>query len=80
MWDRKRTGMFINGYREGRTRPLTFGLLAITLSIMGVCIWLKDGMGIVWAPLVGGLVVAVVAYAASTIWQGIYRRELAAMP
>jgi hypothetical protein len=29
-----------------------------------------------WAPLVGGVVVAVVAYFASSIWQRIYLRDL----
>src|ERR1700761_2464211 len=31
--DRRRTGMFINGSRAGRTRPLTFLLLAIVLAL-----------------------------------------------
>jgi len=76
MWDRRRTGMFINGYRAGPTRPITFALLAFTLSTLALCDWLKLGQGVGWAPLVGGVVVAVVGYFASSIWQSIYLRDL----
>jgi hypothetical protein len=80
LWDRKRTGMFINGYREGRTRPLTFSLLAIALGLGALGVWLKLSYGIVWAPVVCGIVVGVVAYFMSAAWQNIYRRELRDMP
>ncbi|HXQ16735.1 MAG TPA: hypothetical protein VN814_19140 [Caulobacteraceae bacterium] len=76
MWDRRRTGMFINGYRAGPTRPLTFSLLAFTLATLALCDWLMFGRGVGWAPLVGGAVVAVVGYYASSIWQRIYLRDL----
>jgi hypothetical protein len=75
-WDRRRTGMFINGYRAGPTRPVTLGLLAFALAALAVCDWLKLSHGVAWAPLAGGAVVAVVAYFASTIWQRIYLRDL----
>ena len=45
MWDRRRTGMFINGYRAGPTRPLTLSLLAFTLSTLALCDWLKFERG-----------------------------------
>ena len=80
MWDRRRTGMFINGYRAGPTRPVTFGLLAFTLATMGLCDWLMFFRGVAWAPFVGGAVVALVAYFASSIWQRIYLRDLRAAP
>jgi len=76
MWDRRRTGMFINGYRAGPTRPVTFGLLAFTLATLALCDWLMFSYDLRWAPLVGGVVVAVVAYFASSIWQRIYLRDL----
>ena len=80
MWDRRRTGMFINGYRAGPTRPVTFALLAFTLATMGLCDWLMFFRAVAWAPFVGGAVVAVVAYFASSIWQRIYLRDLRAAP
>ena len=76
LWDRRRTGMFINGYRAGRTRPLTFALLAITLALGALGVWLKEERGVVWAPIPCGIAVAIVAYGMSALWQNIYRREL----
>jgi hypothetical protein len=80
VWDRKRTGMFINGYRAGRTRPMTFSLLAMALSLGALGVWLKMSYGIVWAPVLCGVVVGVAAYFMSAAWQNIYRRELRDMP
>lgn len=80
IWDRRRTGMFINGYRAGRTRPLTFSLLAVALSLLALGIWLKVDRGLFWAPIACGAVVAVVSYFASAFWQRIYRRELQETP
>jgi len=79
-WDRKRTGMFINGYRSGRTRPLTFALLAVALTLGALGVWLKESYGVVWAPVVSGIVVGVFAYFMSAAWQTIYRRELRDLP
>ena len=75
-WDRRRTGMFINGYRAGPTRPITFSLLAFTLATLALCDWLKFERGIDWAPLVGGAVVTPVAYFTSSVWTRIYLRDL----
>lgn len=79
-WDRRRTGMFINGYRAGRTLYVTLAILLFALSTLVLTLWLKEARGLVWAPLAGGLVVAMVAYPASTIWQRIYLRELRREP
>lgn len=80
VWDRRRTGMFINGYRAGKTIYLTFALLAFTLIMLGLTVWLKEARGLIWAPLVGGGVVAVVAWYASALWTRIYLRELRRAP
>ena len=76
IWDRRRTGMFINGYRAGRTRPLTFAMLFMALALGALGVWLKHGLGLVWAPVVCGVAVTAVAYMMSAVWQRIYRREL----
>ncbi len=74
-WDRRRTGMFINGYRMGRTRPLTFIILGALIAIAFIGIRLKTA-GIDWAPFAMGGIGAVVAYAFSVQWQKVFRREL----
>jgi hypothetical protein len=75
-WDRRRTGMFINGYRPGRTRPVTFGMLAIFLLLYSTSFWLSRGLDIHWAPVPLGLVTAGVGYYASILWQRTFRREM----
>ena len=79
-WDRRRTGMFINGYRAGATRFVTFALLAFALTSLCLGIWLKEDEHVAWAPLALGALVAVVAYYASALWQRIYLRELRRTP
>ena len=79
-WDRRRTGMFINGYRRGRTRKVTLAMLAIFLPLYILGAWLKHFRGIDWAPVACGVVVAVAAYALSRLWQRVFVREMHARP
>ena len=76
MDDRRRYGTFVNGYRKGRTLPLTLFLVAVLLGAMGAAYYAR----------VNGLSLAVklgiaagafaLAFAVSLIWTRIYRREL----
>ncbi|CAN5516228.1 hypothetical protein BH09PSE4_BH09PSE4_01670 [soil metagenome] len=75
-WDRRRTGMFINGYRAGRTRPLTFAMLAIVLGLYTASFWLSRGRDIHWAPLPLAALAALLGCNMSKIWQRIFLREL----
>ncbi len=75
-WDRRRTGMFINGYRAGRTRPVTFGMLAVFLVLYSLSTWLARGLDIHWAPLPLGALAAAVGYYASVLWQRTFKREM----
>jgi hypothetical protein len=75
-WDRRRTGMFINGYRVGRTRPLTFLLLAMMLALYATGMWLSLDRGMRWAPLVTGSIAAVIGYYKSVVWMRVFRREM----
>ena len=74
-WDKRRTGMFINGYRRGRTRPLVALLLGTMIALVIAGIRLKIA-GIEWAPFAMGAVGTGAAYAFSVQWQKIFRREL----
>ncbi len=78
LWDRRRTGMFINGYRSGRTRPLTFAMLATLLVLVALSALLK-AQGIDWAPFAVGALSAGIAYLFSVRWQQIFRAELGAV-
>lgn len=76
--DRARKGVFVNGYRAGKTRPLTLGLIVFMLAIYAPAYWLRMKHGAIWAPLAGGALVAVVAYFASRRWSQVYRAEMEA--
>ena len=75
---RRRTGVFVNGYRRGRTRWVALGLLAIAESALVLSLWLKLAQHVAWAPLAAGALVAVVAVAGSYLWQAAYRADLSA--
>lgn len=80
LWDRRRTGMFINGYRAGRTRAVTAVVLLLVLGLGALGVWLKHGRGLVWGPLACGAAAAVLATFGSVLWQRVYVRELKQTP
>jgi len=74
--DRRRYGMFINGYRKGRTLPVSVALLAAMLGALAFEVWARlEG-----APLLAKLGIAgiafLVALESSYAWNRAYRREL----
>ena len=73
---KRRLGFFINGYRRGRTRWVTFPLLAGFLAIYALVVYLKIEHGLWQAPLAGGAVMGALAAWASVIWQKVYRAEM----
>lgn len=75
-WDRRRTGMFINGYRAGKTRPVVFAMLAMVFTLYALGAWLSRAKGVWWAPLPLGVVAALGGYAFSKLWARVFRREM----
>lgn len=74
--DRQRDVFFVNGYRTGRTRPITFALAAIAFAALVSAISLKQRYGLDWAPVAIGIVLAIVATIVSIVWERVYRQEL----
>lgn len=75
-WDRRRLGMFINGYRRGKTRLVTAGLLLIILPIYFASAWLAYEAKLVWPSILLAAAAMLVSYVGSTIWQRVFRREM----
>jgi hypothetical protein len=74
--DRKRYGVFVNGYRKGRTLPLTLTLVALMLGAMGAEIYARSyGLGLLVKFGIAGFAF-VVALAMSLWWTRVYDREL----
>jgi hypothetical protein len=76
--DRRRYGMFINGYRRGATRPVTAALLVAMLALIVVQIRLREQAVETWVPVAVAGVAFVVAVAGSVWWSRVFRRELGA--
>ena len=74
--DRKRYGLFVNGYRKGRTLPLTLALVGLAIAAMGGELYARfHDLGVaVKLGIAGGTFVAVLA--GSLWWTRIYDREL----
>lgn len=74
--DRSRRGVFVNGWRHGRTLwiTLTIVFVAIVVGLFGL--WLSRERGWVWAPVAFGLGLIPVGMAASRLWEHVYNREL----
>ena len=77
-WDRRRTGMFVNGYRKGHTRKVTFAMLAVVLPMYLLGSWLSDERGLAWPSLAMGAVATGMSYAGSRWWSRVFRREMSA--
>lgn len=74
--DRRRLGVFINGYRRGRTRlvviPLLLGVLVLySLSTVAALDW-----HLPWISLACAAITFPVCYYGSAVWQSVFRREL----
>jgi hypothetical protein len=76
--DRKRMGMFINGYRRGKTRIVAVGLLCVELSLYAIAVYYGLELHDQLIPLLLGVVAFVVGIAGSLIWQRVFVREMGA--
>jgi hypothetical protein len=73
--DRRRYGMFINGYRRGATRPVTAALLVAMMALIVVQIRLREQSVETWVPIVVASVAFIVAVGGSVWWARVFRRE-----
>jgi hypothetical protein len=76
--DRKRMGMFINGYRRGKTRMVAIGILAVELSLYVVSVVRGLDHHDHITPLVLGAVGVVIGILGSKLWQRVFVSEMGA--
>jgi hypothetical protein len=75
--DRRRMGMFVNGYRRGKTLIVSLALLAMILTLY----WFSARAGLAGdhaTPLFLGAPAFVASVAGSVIWQRVFVAELGA--
>ncbi|MGC9197869.1 MAG: hypothetical protein ACP5E5_02895 [Acidobacteriaceae bacterium] len=75
-WDKRRLGVFINGYRRGKTRLVTLPLLVIELGLYSASLFFakfpeRPRLAFALAAVAFGM-----AYVGSMIWQRVFVREL----
>jgi hypothetical protein len=72
----RKTGMWIYGYRAGRTRIVAVALATLTGATMLTSGWLFHFKHITFAPFVAGGIVAVAATVAGFVWEAAFRRDM----
>lgn len=73
---KRHTGLWINGYRAGRTRWVAFGLAGLGMLGAVISIWLVRERGLTQAPFVFGAIVAVIVTIGGFVWEAAYRADL----
>ena len=76
--DRKRMGMFINGYRRGKTRLVAFSILAVELLLYFISVWRGLSLGDHLTPLLLGAAGFAIGMVGSTLWQRVFVSEMGA--
>lgn len=74
---RKRTGLWVSGYRAGRTRLVALAAVVVSLAVAGASAFVALTRDLPAAFVVGGVVVAVVVTAMGPLWEIAFRRDLA---
>lgn len=77
-WDRRRLGMFINGYRRGRTRGVIAAFLPVVAALYAASVYFVLVQRLIWPSLLLGAVMFGVAAYLSVVWQRVFVRELEA--
>ncbi len=73
---KRRTGLWVSGYRAGRTRWIAVGLAVMTsLAILGAALLAREH-GLTAAPFILGAVVAAIVTAGGFVWEAAFRRDL----
>lgn len=76
--DRRRLGVFINGYRRGKTRRVTFPMLALILLLYAASFYFGDTRKQPAISVALATASFVIGYLGSMLWQRVFVRELGA--
>ena len=76
--DRRRLGVFVNGYRRGKTRMVAFPMLAVILLLYAASCYFALDRDLPAISLALAAASFVIGYIGSMIWQRVFVRELGA--
>lgn len=71
------TGIWVNGYGPKRARWVAFGLAGLLMVLMGASIWFGRVQGLVWVPIMSGIIAAVMGVVGMRVWMAFYRQDVA---
>jgi len=74
--DRRRLGVFVNGYRRGRTRMVVMPLLMVVIGLYVLSSLAALEWHMPWISVVCSAITFPACYFGSMIWQQVFRREL----
>jgi hypothetical protein len=77
-WDKRRLGVFINGYRRGKTRVVTFSMLVLIVGLYFASYYFSISHKEPGISLALAAVAFIIGYLGSTLWQRIFVSELSA--
>lgn len=72
----KRTGLWVSGYRAGRTRWVAVGLATITTGLMLLSAWLFHTRKETLAPFVFAGLIAMIVTIGGFVWEAAFRADL----
>ena len=70
------SGLSVNGYRAGTTRVIALGLAVAMVALMFAGLLLRAELGLVWAPVLCGVLGALVAAFASAAWDKAWQAQI----
>lgn len=73
---RRKTGLWVSGFRRGRTRWLTFSMVPVAMGTLWLTSWLEWERGVQGAFLIGGAGLAVLTTAYGFAWEALFRRDM----
>ena len=74
--DRKRYGVFINGYRRGATLPLTLTYVAVMIGLVAAAMYLRINDFSAWSKAALAVIAFALASLFSVKWSSVFRKEL----
>jgi hypothetical protein len=72
----RKTGLWIYGYRAGRTRWVAAGVTTLAVGLMLLSAWLVHTRKEMLAPLVFGALIAAIATIGGLVWEAAFRADL----
>lgn len=73
---KRHTGLWINGYRAGRTRWVAGSLALLATLGMLMAVWLQRERGLTAASMVFGALIAVIVTIGGFVWEAAFRADL----